>query len=255
MKNKSVRKISPEEKRIIDAVHAVKLEPVQRIMIPRDRIKMFSYATPIRKVIDTFRKSFHSRYPVYYPNSDQIVGILHVKDIMTFWHEHPDTPAIEFVRFPYFVYENRPALDVFLELQRFRVSIAVVIDEFGGLAGLITIEDLVEEIVGDMSDEHDRATETMMEMMSAREGVVDARMPLKDFCRQIGISIIETDVSTVAGLILKHADRIPKPGEEITIGDLKFTVLTASRRKINKVSVMKGITHNPPFKKGGKGGF
>lgn len=189
--------------------------------------------------MSVFCQTYHSRYPVYYPDRDHIVGILHIKDIVPFWHEYQDKPVVEFVRLPYFVYENRPALDVFLELQRRRISIAVVIDELGILAGLITVEDLIEEIVGDIDDEHDRAAETMLEMISAREAVLDARMPLKDFNQRFETSIDDPEVSTVAGLILKLADRILRPGEEIQIQNLKFTVLTASRRRINKVSVLK----------------
>lgn len=234
-----MKKISPAEKRIIDAVHAVKAMPIQKIMVPRSQIKAFSYAATLGSVMPAFRQTYHSRYPVYYPDQDHIVGILHIKDIVPFWHEHQGKPVVEFVRLPYFVYEIRPALDVFLELQRRRISIAIVIDELGLLSGLITVEDLIEEIVGDLDDEHDRAAEAMLEIISDREAVLDARLSLKDFNQRWQTSIDDPEVSTVAGLIIKHADRIPRPGEEIQIQNLKFTVLTASRRKINKVSVVK----------------
>jgi len=239
------RKISSEEKRIIDGVHTIKNETARKIMIPKDRIALFRYDTPLRKVITAFPDNFHSRYPVYFRNRDQIVGILHIKDVAAFWSQYPDTPVVEFVRFPYFVYEDRPGLDVFLELQKLRVSMAVVLNEFGGVSGLITVEDLIEEVVGEIEDEFDRKAETMIAKVSENESVVDARMNLTEFAQALGMPVHDPDIATVAGLIIKHADRIPKPGEEIVIGRLKFTILTASKKRINKVSVtLQGRGHS-----------
>lgn len=232
-----MRKISPEEKLIIDGVHSIKNETTRKIMVSKDRIVFFRYDTPLSKVLTVFQKNFYSRYPVYFKNHDQVVGVLHAKDVAAFWNQYPDTPVVEFVRFPYFVYEDRPGLDVFLELQKLRISMAVVLNEFGSVSGLITIEDLIEEIVGEIEDEFDRKAETMLAKVSENETVVDARMNLNDFAKALGVAVQDPEIATVAGLIIKHADRIPKPGEEIMIGLLKFTILTASRKRINKVSV------------------
>jgi CBS domain containing-hemolysin-like protein len=232
------RKISPEEKRIIEGVHAIKNETARKIMVPKDRVVFFRYDTPLHKVVTEFQKHFHSRYPVYFKNHDQVVGILHIKDIAVFWSQYPDTPAVEFVRFPYFIYEDTPGLDVFLELQKLRISMAVVMNEFGGVSGLITVEDLIEEVVGEIEDEFDRKAETMFAKVSENEMVVDARMNLKDFTKLMGMAVQDPEIATVAGLIIKHADRIPKPGEEVLIGPLKITILTASKKRINKVSVV-----------------
>jgi len=240
----STKKISSEEKLIIDGVHAIKNETARKIMVPKDRIVFFRYDTPLRKVVAAFQEHYYSRYPVYSKNHDQVVGVLHIKDVAAFWNQCPDTPVVEFVRFPYFVYEDRPGLDVFLELQKLRISMAVVLNEFGGVSGLITVEDLIEEVVGEIEDEFDRKAEAMLAKVSENETVVDARMNLNDFAKALGVAVQDPEIATVAGLIIKHADRIPKPGEEITIGPLKFVILTASKKRINKVSVtMQGKGH------------
>jgi putative hemolysin len=233
-------KYSSEEKRIIDGVHAIKNETVRTIMIPKDRVVFLRYDTPLRKVVVSFQEHFYSRYPVYFRNRDQVVGILHIKDVAAFWNQVPEKSVVEFVRFPYFVYEDRPGLDVFLELQKMRISMAVVLNEFGGVSGLITLEELIEEVVGEIEDEFDRKAEAMCVKMSEHEYVVDARMNLGDFAEFLGVPINDPEIATVAGLIIKHADRIPKPGEDIVIGTLKFTILTATRKRINKVSVTYG---------------
>jgi putative hemolysin len=234
----SIKKLTPEEKLIVDGVHKIKNKTARTIMLPKDRVVFFRYDTPLRKAVATFQEHFFSRYPVYFKNRDQVVGILHIKDVVGFWNQVPDMPVVEFVRYPYFVYEDRPGLDVFLELQKLRVSMAMVLNEFGGVSGAITIEDLIEEVVGEIEDEFDRKAEAMCARLSDREYVVDARMNLNDFAEALGVAVHDPEIATVAGLIIKHADRIPKPGEEIMIGTLKFTILTASRKKINKVSVV-----------------
>jgi putative hemolysin len=236
----STRKLSSDDKRFVDGLHAIKNEAVRKVMVPKDRIIAFRHDTPMRKVLAVFNEYYYSRYPVYLRNLDQVVGVLHVKDIAAFWNLYPEYTAVEFVRFPYFIYEDRPALDVFLEMQKQRTSMSIVLDEFGGVSGLVTVEDLIEEVMGEIEDEFEHKAETMLEKLSPNEAVADARMTLVDFSRALGVPVQDPDVDTVAGLIIKHADRIPKPGDEIVIDGLRFTILTASKKRINKVSVTYG---------------
>ncbi|GAI02344.1 unnamed protein product, partial [marine sediment metagenome] len=125
------------------------------------------------------------------------------------------------------------------ELQRLRISLGIVIDEFGGVSGIITVEDLIEEIVGEIEDELDKRQKPYIERVSENEYVINTRMELDDFSEYFNMTVDEEDVSTVSGLILKNADRIPRIGEEITYKNLKFTVLEGTRRKISKVKVKK----------------
>lgn len=232
-------KISKTEKRMIEEILAIKKREVNKIMVPANEIVAFSYSKNLNDVISYYKQNHYSRYPIYFNNMDQIVGILYIKDIISFWNECKNCPVVEFVRFPHFVYEDRLALDVFLELQKLRISLGVVIDEFGGVSGIITIEDLIEEIVGDIEDEFDPRKKAFIEKISDSEYIVNTRMELDDFSEYFNMTIDEEDISTVSGLILKNADRIPKVGEEIKYKNLRFKILEGTRRKISKVKVIK----------------
>jgi CBS domain containing-hemolysin-like protein len=233
-------KISKTEKRMIEEILSMKRRTVNRIMVPIDEVVAFPYDQTLSEVIELYKIHHYSRYPVYFKNMDQIVGLLFIKDIVTFWDEAKDKPAVEFVRFPHFVYEDRPALDTFLELQKLRLSVGVVIDEFGGVSGIITLEDLIEEIVGEIEDELDERQKPFVEKISEHEYIVNTRMELDDFSKYFNISIDEdSDVTTVSGLILVNADRIPKVGEVVTYKNLKFKILEGTKRKITKVKVIK----------------
>lgn len=229
--------ISSTEKRMIKEILAIRERKVNKIMVPANEVVAFSCNDTLADVIERYRQYHYSRYPVYLNNLDHIVGVLYIKDIILFWNDYREYPVVEFIRLPHFVYEDRHALDVFLELQKLRLSCGVVIDEFGGVSGIITVEDLIEEIVGDIEDEFDKAKRPLIEKISEKEYIVYTRLELDDFSDRFNLRIDEEDVSTVGGLILKHADRIPKVGETIQYRNLKFTILEGTRRKISKVKV------------------
>jgi putative hemolysin len=224
---------------MINELLEMKKKAVNKIMVPKNEIAAFAYNTQLVDALNDYKRYHYSRYPVYFANMDQIIGILYIKDIISFWNEFQGYSVIEFVRLPHFVYEDRPALDVFLELQRLRLSLGVVIDEFGGVSGIITVEDLIEEIVGDIEDEFDKKKKPLIEEVANDEYVLNTRMELDKFAERFDLTIDEKDVSTVSGLILKYADRIPKIGEEIKYKNLTFTILEGTRRKISKVKVKK----------------
>jgi len=222
---------------MISEILEIREREVNKIMIPKNEIVALAYNTHLKEAVATYQKYHYSRYPVYFNNLDQVVGILYIKDIISFWNDYRDYPIVEFVRMPHFVYEDKPALNVFLELQRLKLSLGVVIDEFGGVSGIITVEDLIEEIVGDIEDEFDKKKKPLVEKITENEFYLNTRMELDDFAEKFAVAIDEDDVSTVGGLIIKYADRIPKVGEEIQYKNFLFTIIEATRRKINKVKV------------------
>lgn len=233
-------KISRIERRMVEEILSMKRRTVNRIMVPVNEMVAFAYNQTLNEVIVSYRRNHYSRYPVYFKNMDQIVGILFIKDIITFWNKYQDNPVVEFVRFPHFVYEDRSALDTFLELQKLRLSVGVVIDEFGGVSGIITLEDLIEEIVGEIEDELDERQKPFVEKLSEHDYIVNTRMEIDDFSEYFNVAVDEEDdVTTVSGLILKNADRIPKVGDEVEYKNLKFKILEGTRRKISKVRVIK----------------
>ena len=235
-----ISKVSKAEKRMIGEILSMKKRSVNRIMVPIDEVVAFAYDQTISQVIETYSIHHYSRYPVYHKNMDQVIGLIFIKDIVTFWHKVKDRPVVEFVRFPHFVYEDRPALDTFLELQRLRLSVGVVIDEFGGISGIITLEDLIEEIVGEIEDELDERQKPHVEKISAQEYIVNTRMEIDDFAEYFNVPIDDKcDVTTLSGLILINADRIPRVGEVVVYKNLKFKILEGTKRKITKVKVIK----------------
>lgn len=232
-------KISKIEQRMIEEILSMKRRTVNRIMVPVNEVVAFAYDQTLSDVIVSYKRNHYSRYPVYFKKMDQIVGILFIKDIITFWNKYQDNSVVEFVRFPHFVYEDRPALDTFLELQKLRLSVGVVIDEFGGVSGIITLEDLIEEIVGEIEDELDERQKPFVEKISEHEYIVNTRMEIEEFSEYFKVAVDEdVDVTTVSGLILKNADRIPKVGEEVEYRNMKFKILEGTRRKISKVKVI-----------------
>lgn len=234
-----LKRASRTERKMIEELLTMKEREINKMVIPINEVTAFPYDRTLSDVIEENQRNHYSRYPVYFDNIDQIIGILHMKDIIAFWNEYRAYPIVEFVRLPYFVYEDRSSLDVFLELQRLRISLAVVIDEFGGVTGIITIEDLLEEIVGDIEDEFDARKKPFIEKLSDNEYILNTRMELDDFADYFHLTLHCDDVSTIGGFILKSADRIPKVGEEIIYKNLVFKVLEGTRRRINKVHVTK----------------
>lgn len=233
-------KVSKAEKRMIEEILSMKKRSVNRIMVPIDEVVAFPYDQTIDYVIETYKINHYSRYPVYHRNMDQIIGLIFIKDIVTFWYKVKDKPVVEFVRLPHFVYEDRPVLDTFLELQKLRLSVGVVMDEFGGISGIITLEDLIEEIVGEIEDELDERQKPYVEKISEQEYIVNTRMEIDDFSEYFHVSIDEqSDVTTLSGLILLNADRIPRVGEVVVYKNLRFKILEGTKRKISKVKVIK----------------
>jgi putative hemolysin len=231
--------ISKIERRMIEEILSMKRRTVNHIMVPINEVIAFSYNRTLNEVIECYNENHFSRYPVYFNNTDQIIGLLFIKDIITFWHTAKQMPAVEFVRFPHFVYEDRPALDTFLELQKLRLSFGVVIDEFGGVSGIITLEDLIEEIVGEIEDELDERQKPFVEKISEREYIVNTRMEIDDFAQYFNVKIDEeSDITTLGGLIVKNADRIPKVGDIISYKNLNFEILEGTRRRISKAKVI-----------------
>jgi putative hemolysin len=230
-------KLTTVERRMVEEILAMKKTEVKKIIVPKNEMVAFAHNQKLSDVLSKYSTYHFSRYPVYRESYDNIVGILHTKDIISFWLDYREASVIEFVRLPHFVYEDRSALDIFLELQHLRISLAVTIDEFGGISGIITIEDLIEEIVGDIEDEFDQRRKPYIEKFSDHEYIVNTRMELDEFAKHFKILIEESDVSTVGGLILKNADRIPRVGETIQYRNLTFTILEGTRRKITKARV------------------
>ena len=211
--------------------------PVREVMIPRiDMVTLESDAT-VDGAVDLALQGGFSRIPVYEETIDNIIGVLYTKDMLKqLRDDHNSLPIRELVRPAYFVPETKKLDDLLREIRQKRTHMAIVVDEYGSVAGLVTIEDLVEEIVGDIQDEYDRE-EKLYEQVTQFEYVFDAKINLDEFNELMDTDLENEDYETLGGFLLGQLDKIPVPGDTITFKNLTFTVLTTRGLRITKVRV------------------
>ena len=215
---------------------------VREVMIPRiDMVTLESDAT-VDEAVDVALQGGFSRIPVYEETIDNIIGVLFTKDMLKQLREdHNSLPIRELVRPAYFVPETKKLDDLLREIRQ-RTHMAIVVDEYGSVAGLVTIEDLVEEIVGDIQDEYDRE-ENLYEQVTQYEYIFDAKINLDEFNELMDTDLENEDYETLGGFLLGQLDKIPVPGDTITYKNLTFTVLTTRGLRITKVKVERVGTH------------
>jgi putative hemolysin len=216
---------------------------VREVMIPRiDMVTLESDAT-VDEAVDLALQGGFSRIPVYEETIDNIIGVLFTKDMLKQLREgHNSSPIRELVRPAYFVPETKKLDDMLREIRQKRTHMAIVVDEYGSVAGLVTIEDLVEEIVGDIQDEYDRE-ENLYEQITQYEYIFDAKINLDEFNELMDTDLENEDYETLGGFLLGQLDKIPISGDTITYNNLTFTVLTTRGLRITKVKVERAGTH------------
>jgi putative hemolysin len=210
------------------------------LMIPRPQVTAFDISTPIDGLLRLIVESEHSRYPIYKETIDNVVGVLHAKDLLRHASQgNPNDVRVEsLLRQPVvFVPESQLATSVLKDMRSRRHHMAVVIDEFGGFSGIITLEDLLEEIVGDIRDEHDVEEAPIVDVGDGRM-MVDASVSMGDLSRYLGADLPEDgDYHTLAGFIVAELGRVPEPGATLRAFGLDFTVREADERRVSKVEI------------------
>jgi len=209
------------------------------VMVPRTEIKAIEVSTPIPEVIEFVVRDGHSRYPVYRETLDQVIGILHAKDLLAYARSgNAPSSLASLLRPVIFVPTTKPVSALLREFQQERAHMAVVVDEYGGVAGLVTLEDVLEEIVGEIEDEYDRRRQrTLIRRLSQTEALVDGDTEIRRLNRTLGLSLPEEEAVTVAGLILETLGDIPEPGTKLRFGSVEITVEEATEREIQTVRV------------------
>ncbi|MEN8148409.1 MAG: hemolysin family protein [Planctomycetota bacterium] len=216
---------------------------VADVMTPRTRMFALDRDTPIGDAVRQVFEEGHSRVPVFTENMDEVVGILYAKDLLEHWagseaREH--LTAVEVSRKPFFVPETKKISQLLDEFRRRKTHIAIVIDEYGGTAGLITIEDILEEIVGEIEDEFDESVDVPpLKVLGENEVEVDAQVHVDDLSDHLEAEIPSDDYDTVGGLVFTALGRIPIVGDEFEQDGLVFTVLDADERRVNRVRVVR----------------
>jgi putative hemolysin len=229
--------IQEEEKEMIYSIFELGDTLAREVMVPRIDVVALDVSTPMLVALDTIMEAGHSRIPVYHETIDNVHGVLYAKDLLPYLREgRTDVPLKKILRQAYFIPETKKASDLLPDLQQRRVHMAIVVDEYGGMAGLVTIEDLLEEIVGEIQDEYD-IEEPFVEFISDNEYMFDARVDLDDLNRLMDVALPTDDSDTLGGFIYAELGKVPAVGDQVVFHDMGFTVESVAGRRIKKVRV------------------
>jgi putative hemolysin len=205
-------------------------------MIPRIDILALDVQTRLPIAVDTLLSSGFSRVPIYEETVDNVVGVLYTKDLLKVWREGSEISSLKSLLRPaYFVPEAKKVDELLAEMQSRRVHMAVVVDEYGGVAGVVTLEDIVEEIVGEIQDEYDQAEELPYQQGAEGEYIFQGRVDLDDFNEVMGSLLPSDEADTIGGFIYNRVGRVPNAGESIQIDNLLLNVEQVTGRRIRKV--------------------
>ncbi len=237
--------ISNEESDMVYGVLDLKETKAHSIMIPRTEISSAPINTTLGAAIELVSECGHTRIPIYNKNIDEIAGILHAKDLLKLWGQDPQSKiSSSMLRKPYFVPRNRKISELLKDLRKEKTHLAIVTDEYGGTAGIITVEDILEEIVGEIMDEHDDET-PLMTPLDDNTILVDARLEEEKLEEHFGIKLPEGEYESVGGFVIHLLGQIPKVGKKILFEDLEMTIKSADRRKIDKILIKRKPPTSP----------
>jgi magnesium and cobalt transporter len=210
---------------------------VREIMVPRTSMVCCDCSAPLSEVLDAIIESGHSRIPLYDSSRDNIIGLIYAKDLLRFWGTSLEQLKLEQVlRPPYLVPESKNVSDLLQEFRQRRVHIAIVIDEYGGTSGLVTIEDLIEEIVGDIQDEYDLEEDWLIEE-EAGAVLVDGRLNVEEFEARFSVEVEREKFDTVGGYVVEMLGRVPARGERHEFNGLKLLIVDADPRAVRQIRV------------------
>lgn len=206
---------------------------VKDVMIQRVDIVALDKDVTYEEVLDTIKKEQFSRIPIYDETIDNIVGILNVKELILN-NKDKEFNVLDYVREPFYTFEFKKIKEVFNEMKRSRNHISIVLDEYGGTVGIITIEDLIEEIVGDIEDEYDEHNE-IIKKINDDEYIVDGSAKLDDISEIIGVNIESEELDSIGGLVIEELGRVPEEKEEVIINNIRFVVEEVEKNRVKKV--------------------
>jgi putative hemolysin len=231
--------LKKDEKAMIYSIFNLDDTLAREIMVPRIDVVAIEAGTSVMESLDVFINAGHSRLPVYIDNIDNITGILYAKDLLAYWRTGGEPRSVQGLeREVYYVPETKPVSELLRELQTEKVQIAVVVDEYGGMAGLVTIEDIMEEIVGEIQDEYD-SEEFFMERISDNEYIFNARADLDDINNIMSINLPTDESDTLGGLVYTILGRVPEVGDFVEVIGFRLTVLSVDGRRIGTVKIQR----------------
>jgi CBS domain containing-hemolysin-like protein len=221
-----------EDARLLEGVFEFSEKTAQEVMTPRTQIAALNADLTVEEAADQVANFGRSRYPVHTDSLDEIIGVVHAKDILAALRARPGQPIRLIMRPPLFVPGTREVEDVLADMKRLKTHLAIVLDEYGGTAGLVTMEDLLEEIVGPIYDEYDP-----QDRMGPSDGAprLDGSMTISEFNAQYGASLDDTDYTTIGGYVFGQLGRLPRPGDRVNMGPLTLEVVEMEGRRVKTV--------------------
>ncbi|MDW7675371.1 MAG: hemolysin family protein [Bacillota bacterium] len=231
--------IDKDEREMIRNIFDLDNITIREVMVPRVDIVALQLDTPMEVVWKTFIKTRHSRLPIYGEALDDIIGIIYAKDLLTYFDKELTAISMkEILRKPYFVPESKLASELLKELRKEKLHIAIVLDEYGGTAGIVFMEDLVETVIGEIGDEYDQRT-LKVEEVNSHEYIFNSRLPVEEVNEIMQLDLPDEDYDTIGGLIFHFFGRIPQAGETIEFSDVILQVEQLENNKIRKVRIKK----------------
>ena len=228
--------LSKDERRLIDEVFGAGDRQLREVLVPRTEVVFLEAATPILEAATEIARYPHSRYPVIDQSADNVVGFVHVRDLLSPGAAERGGQVAELTRPALFLPGTKHVLDALSEMRRDSFHLAIVVDEYGGTAGIVTLEDLVEEVIGDIRDEYDSARADVIRL---RGGGLDLSglVNLDEAAEVIGVPLPEGPYETLAGFLIAQLGRLPRTGDEVVHDDLRFTVHSMDGRRVSRVRI------------------
>ncbi|WP_251492851.1 HlyC/CorC family transporter [Otoolea muris] len=228
--------IESEEKKMINNVFDFGDSVAKDIMVPRIDMSFVDVNAAYPELMDQFREEKYTRFPVFEETTDNVIGVINIKDIFL-GGDVEDFSVRKFLRQPLYTYEFKKVSELMMEMRKTDVNIVIVLDEYGATAGLITLEDMLEEIVGEIRDEYDGDEEELVRELGEYEYVVEGSMKLDDLNDRLGLSLESEDYDSIGGLVIGYLDHLPEEGEDVTIGNVRLVVEHVEKNRIDKIHV------------------
>jgi putative hemolysin len=228
--------VGEDKRRMLDGIFDLSQISVRDVMIPRTEVVALEVSDSFTEVLSAVQQSSHSRFPIYQGSLDNIIGIIHSKDILRYVHRADEFSLEKLARKPFFVPEAKRINTLLQAFQRRQVHMAVVVDEYGGMEGIVTLEDVVEEIVGEIRDEYDIDEDLICELGSGRY-LLDGSIPLRAVNQRFDLGLSEEHASTLAGFMLGELGTIPRPGDSCQVGEIRLTARQVLDHRIEEIEL------------------
>ena len=231
--------LEPDDREMISRILDLPDKVAREIMVARTDMMCLEVATPETEVLQTAIASRHTRIPIYEETIDQIIGILHVKDMLDYWAKGKPVDLRELIidRSPFFTPESKNISELFRELREHKQHMAIVVDEYGGTAGIITLENIIEEIVGEIQDEDEIDEQDDYIELEVNIYSVDARLNLIELNEKLGTEFEAENIDTIGGFVVDYLGRVPEQGTQFTYRGIRFTIFEADERRIQRIHI------------------